>query len=832
MNLTKPNLPNKTALLILLLVVSYRQVAISQSLLATELARQHAIVVNKPAPDFFEGALLGNGGMGVVVTTRPDAVVLYFGHNNVWDIRIAENHKQEIGTFKKVFEKISKIPADLTNLTDDAWYREYNKLTSDNYSKPYPRPFPCGSLVLGFDRRKIRLLGHKLNIANGLCEITLLDKRNRQLKLKLFTDLKKDNLLMSLSGEDGKLANNVFDRIKIIPDPSTPSEFPKYESRVNLVGGVLMFRQVLPSQEPAAYAAQTDHPNDKAFTLTAQLSTSLFKKSRKNWNGNMEEMAPLEGALPDNKPFEAVVSLQNGLADNVHLQTEAPDRSSLQFNDLLNKNIALWNAYWNKSAVKLGDPFLERIWYRNLYFLNCAVHPEATCPGIFGNWSYNNIGTAWHGDYHMNYNTQQPFWVTFSSNHIEKNLAYVNLIEALMPVSQKWAKEYYELPGAYFPHSAYPVTMTMNPYPVPDWGWEVSETPWAVQGLWWHYLYTGDEGFLKTRAFAPMKAAVEFLNAYMHRPEARSVKRWKDDKYHVFPTIPPELYGLQPGFRYNYDCTVDLSLIKFVFNAYTKAVYILNYEKQESDLVKEVNDVLAHLPEYATTQSEENGKILVSVPGENDKVVYNVPNALFPVFPGEDIALMNDSKGMELLNNTFRNQQNEGGNDLVMMNLQSARLGKLDLEQFKNQVLYCLMPNGTATDMVTQTNGRYSDGSDFTYMSRMGVWIENFALPAVINECLMQSYSGTIRLFPNWPKDAAFSTLRAAGAFLISASQKNGVVQALTIESEKGQDLNLENPWKNRAVKVKSQYGEKVLKGNIIRLKTKSGEKLTIVRNR
>ena len=637
---------------------------------------------------------------------------------------------------------------------------------------------------------------------------------------------------MSLSGEDGKLVNNVFDRIKIIPDPSTPSEFPKFESRVNLAGGVLMFRQVLPSQEPAAYAAQANHPNDKAFTLTAQLSTYLFKKLRKNWNGNMEEMAPLEDALPDNKPFEAVVSLQNGLADNMHLQTKAPDRSLLQFNDLLKKNIALWSAYWNKSAVKLSDPFLERIWYRNLYFLNCAIHPEATCPGIFGNWSYTNIGTAWHGDYHMNYNTQQPFWVTFSSNHIEKNLAYVNLIEALMPVSQKWAKEYYKLPGAYFPHSAYPVTMTMNPYPVPDWGWEVSETPWAVQGLWWHYLYTGDEGFLKTRAFAPMKAAVEFLNAYMHRPEARGGQRWKDDKYHVFPTIPPELYGLQPGFRYNYDCTVDLSLIKFVFNAYTKAVCILNYEKQESDLVKEVNDVLAHLPEYATTQSEESGKILVSVPGENDKVVYNVPNALFPVFPGEDIALMNDSKGMELLNNTFRNQRNEGGNDLVMMNLQSARLGKLDLEQFKNQVFYCLMPNGTATDMVTQTNGRYSDGSDFTYMSRMGVWVENFALPAVINECLMQSYSGAIRLFPNWPKNAEFSTLRAAGAFLVSASQKNNVVQALTIESEKGQDLNLVNPWKNRAVKVKSQYGEKVLKGNIIRLKTKSGEKLTIVQNR
>jgi alpha-L-fucosidase 2 len=38
--------------------------------------------------------------MEVVVCTRPDAVILYFGHNNVWDIRIAENHKEELNADK------------------------------------------------------------------------------------------------------------------------------------------------------------------------------------------------------------------------------------------------------------------------------------------------------------------------------------------------------------------------------------------------------------------------------------------------------------------------------------------------------------------------------------------------------------------------------------------------------------------------------------------------------------------------------------------------------------------------------------------------------------
>lgn len=38
-----------------------------------ERARKHTITYKRPAPSFFEGALLGNGGLGAVVTTRPDS---------------------------------------------------------------------------------------------------------------------------------------------------------------------------------------------------------------------------------------------------------------------------------------------------------------------------------------------------------------------------------------------------------------------------------------------------------------------------------------------------------------------------------------------------------------------------------------------------------------------------------------------------------------------------------------------------------------------------------------------------------------------------------------
>ena len=115
-----------------------------------------------------------------MVTTRPDAIVIYFGHNNVWDIRIAENHREEIGTFDYVFKKVKSIPDTLTVLTDDQWYKEYSQMAAENYSKPYPRPFPCGSVLLGFDLRNAELLGHKLDISNGLCEVYLLIKREER----------------------------------------------------------------------------------------------------------------------------------------------------------------------------------------------------------------------------------------------------------------------------------------------------------------------------------------------------------------------------------------------------------------------------------------------------------------------------------------------------------------------------------------------------------------------------------------------------------------------------------------------------------------------------
>jgi hypothetical protein len=350
--------------------------------------------------------------------------------------------------------------------------------------------------------------------------------------------------------------------------------------------------------------------------------------------------------------------------------------------------------------------------------------------------------------------------------------------------------------------------------------------------LWWHYLYSGDKAFLKDRAYEPIKAACLFLTAYMKRADAHGGNRWKDDKYHVFPTVAPELYALRPGFKFNYDCGVDLSLIKFIFKAFDRAAADLGTSSQEAPLLADISEILSHFPKYPVAKTASGDEVLVAVPGESDGTVYNVPDALFAAFPGEDYGLHSDKKILKLLRNTYLNQQNEGGNDLVFANLQAARIGMLDIDEFKRQVKYCLLPNGTATDMVMQTRGRYNDQTDYGYMSKMGIWFENFALPAVINECLMQSYSGTIRLFPNWPENrgAHFENLRAAGAFLVSAEKINGKITRVRIFSERGNDLHILSPWDSKGTVNVSGKKQQIVSGEIS-IKTSPGQWITLSPN-
>jgi len=424
----------------------------------------------------------------------------------------------------------------------------------------------------------------------------------------------------------------------------------------------------------------------------------------------------------------------------------------------------------------------------------------------------------------MNYNTQQVFWGVFSSNHVDQNLPYVELVENLLPMARNYAREKLGMPGAFFPHSAYPVPSQVVPYPAPPWGYEVCETPWTVQSLWWQYRYTLDQDFLR-RVYPIMRAATEFIVAF--------VKKGSDGKYHIAPTASPENWGRTVDFRLNQDCIMDLALSEFLLDASVEASRVLGLDASQRSHWIEVRQ---NLTSYPKTEGP-HGEVWLDVLNAPPEHVYNVPVTLAPVFPGEQVGIGLHEEHLEIARRTARTVRLEGGNDLVYQPFIRARLGMLDLGWFKNQVRYCRLPNGIANDRVRQIDGRYEDSTDFDFMMRMGVWTENLSLPGVLNECLLQSYTGTIRLFPNSqvPQGlgpARFQNLRAVGAFLLSATHDGQSVSDLTLFSEKGATATVANPWPETPVRVtraKDKQPVKILRTKgAVQFPTEVGERYRI----
>ena len=82
---------------------------------------------------------------------------------------------------------------------------------------------------------------------------------------------------------------------------------------------------------------------------------------------------------------------------------------------------------------------------------------------------------------------------------------------------------------------------------------------------------------------------------------------------------------------------------------------------------------------------------------------------------------------------------------------------------------------------------------------------------APLQEMMLQSWDGALRVFPAWPRnlDASFENFRAEGAFLVSAVWSKRHVESLQIFSEKGAPCRLYPPWAE-GVKVVEVPGKSV----------------------
>jgi alpha-L-fucosidase 2 len=808
----------------------------------SEIARRHQIVRDLPTPDFFEGMLLGNGDIGACITLRPDALGLHIGKSDSWDIRVSEEHYSHVLPFSDLLKMWELASAeakrqgkpDMLYLEQEIpFFREYTNKVTASYGKSWPRPWPCGMLWVHWDATRCRIVRQVLDPSCGHYRLDM-EADGKPVSLHSFVNTTTGHICLRSDKAADFLSVVYYPNLD--PDAHLPA--PEIDGTASNDAAEFSTYQLFPAIAPTAlmpHPAASDKDSNFAIhgvlqgeweiegLAEAQQMLRQTQAGTDAYTSYAERPRVfLRSVTPQILRIDVALFTPRDHANNVaYAVSEATRLSKIPIPKIQEASDQYWNDLWSRSAVEFADRELERWWYHNQYWLACCLRKDKIAPGLFGNWTSGKIGTAWHGDYHMNYNTQQVFWGVFSSNHIEQHFPYIEVVENLLPMSEKYARDKFGLPGAYFPHSAYPVPSQVVPYPAPPWGYEICETPWVVQSLWWHYLYTLDNAVLR-RVYPLLKAAAEFVAAYM--------KRGEDGKYHANPTVSPENWGCTVDFRLNQDCIMDLALIDFLLEAVIKGSEVLNVDQEQRNVWSRIRSNLAPYPRASGSQ----GEVWIDVLHAPVGWVYNIPVTLAPVFPGERVGLGSSEEELEIARRTAQTIRLEGGNDIVYQPLIRARLGMLDLQWFKQEVRYCLMPNGIVQDRVRQVGGRYKDSTNFDFMVHMGVWTENLSLPSVLNECLLQSYSGTLRFFPNTMNlgPAQFRNLRAAGAFLVSAAWDGKTVSPIEILSEGGATARIVNPWGNAKIQVTSLGEKRAIavrySGDIFEFGTRDGERYRI----
>ncbi len=515
-----------------------------------------------------------------------------------------------------------------------------------------------------------------------------------------------------------------------------------------------------------------------------------------------------------------------------------------------------WSDFWKQSFVKLGSDYIENIYYLRRYLM--ASSSRGKYPVVFngGLWTWNHDVRNWVTPHH--WNTQQQYWGLAAQNDCELMLPYLNTYFRLMPAAEKHAEKRGAKNAVLWsePHDFFGSMTFWNRGDMLN-----NFTPASqIAGFFWEYFqFTDDKEFLAEKGYPFLKKAAEFYVQTL---------KWDDEKneYYIFPSQPyesPRSHDLKNPIS-------DRNMIISTMNACIKAAEILTTDKQK---IKEWQHIIDHL--WAIPFREEPGI------GEVMQLAYYPDGSLYPspeedgewtnhfsantslVFPANIIGIdQRGSREFIAASNVVKNHS-PARNAISPDPIVAARLGLGDvvldrmtngirrLQHFPQGLFYNIdhwynlslyMDSVQQADISTQRDYIYDERTHYPKGHPAKPFIQCGLEPlsifsASVNEILLQSNEGKIRVFPAVPEGwtPAFK-LRARGAFIVSSEmQSNGSIPGIQIESLKGNACKMVNPWGKEPISVWKTDGEniqvkhKISDNNCIEFQTQSNESYLIV---
>ena len=443
-----------------------------------------------------------------------------------------------------------------------------------------------------------------------------------------------------------------------------------------------------------------------------------------------------------------------------------------------------WRDMWHRSYVDTGDSILNRQYLTSIYLLASACNPHASSGcGMYGPWNLDD-NMMYHGDIHLNYNSQAGFYSVFSANRPELSIRYLELIERLVPEGIRRAKsdagqvhpslQGRELRGILFPVSALPSATFYGSY------WQQTmNAPFNVPLFAWMTDYTADTTYLRDHAYPYIRLCGDFYEDYLQRQDINDTVY----VYNVTTGAHEDSWDLNPPS--------ELGLIQSTFSLLLRYSRLLDVDSARRPLWQ---DILTHMPSYPVTlptRTPNTGRPIMAKNADGWDLPAHVIQ-LHPVYPCEVLTLASDSALVELARNTiqyysvdqrgFTDTMNELGLSAFVM---AARVG-FDPDTILSRLRTLAL--GAAPNLLI-VDGHHC--------------LEKTTVIETINSMMLQTIDGIMTFFPCWPdRPASFTRLLAKGAFQVSASTDGADVQNVTVTSLAGRPCTVRSPWTCRSIAV------------------------------
>jgi alpha-L-fucosidase 2 len=424
------------------------------------------------------------------------------------------------------------------------------------------------------------------------------------------------------------------------------------------------------------------------------------------------------------------------------------------------------------------DPALVALLYQyGRYLLIASSRPGTQPANLQGIWN-DRLDPPWDSKYTTNINTEMNYWLAEITNLSECAEPLFQMVEELSNTGQNVAREHYDLPGWVLHHNT-DLWRGAAPINNANHGIWITGGAWLCQHLWWHYQFSGDQAFLRERAYPVLKEASRFFAGYLVPDPTRP--EWLISG----PSNSPEIGGLVMG------PTMDHQIIRNLFANTIEAAEVLEVDAEFVALLQEKRR------QIAPNQIGQHGQLQEWLEDKDDPAnQHRHVSHLWGLHPGQEIHPLTTPELAEACRISLAHR-GDGGTGW-------SRAWKINFwaRLLDGNHAYLMLQNLMVPSKSVETN----------YEDKGGLYLNlfdahppfqidgNFGATSGITEMLLQShlrdsdgayYLDILPALPDALASGSISGIKARGGFELEIVWESGKLKTVEVQSLLGQQLNL-----------------------------------------